>query len=94
MLRVAGARTIVPINPQDFQVTSAESVDPVTGDISIDVGSANLPPFDATSYDVALEWYNRPGGLFAITLFQKDINAQPVDRALCPSMAAASVIAR
>jgi len=85
VLRVAGARTIVPINPQDFQVTSAIDIDDQSGDISVDLGSANLPPFDATSYDVALEWYNRPGGLFAVTLFQKDINAQPVDQTICPA---------
>lgn len=36
-------------------------------------GATNLKPYTADSMDMSLEWYNRPGGLFAIDVFQKKI---------------------
>ncbi|WP_163363686.1 hypothetical protein, partial [Enterobacter cloacae] len=40
-------------------------------------------------YDLSLEWYNRPGGAFAIAVYQKDIQGYvgPITdrRVLCPA---------
>jgi iron complex outermembrane receptor protein len=40
---------------------------------TVTAGNPDLDPYRATTYDLSFEWYNRPGGLFSIALFQKDI---------------------
>ena len=40
---------------------------------TIVAGATNLKPYTSDSMDLSLEWYNRPGGLFAIDFFQKKI---------------------
>ena len=40
---------------------------------TVTLGANNLKPYTSDSYDFSLEWYNRPGGLIALDLFQKRI---------------------
>ena len=40
---------------------------------TVTIGANNLKPYTSDSYDFSLEWYNRPGGLIALDLFQKRI---------------------
>ncbi|MGH6616688.1 TonB-dependent receptor [Sphingomonas sp.] len=46
------------------------ATDPV---YTVIIGATNIKPYSADSFDLSLEWYNRPGGLFAIALYQKNV---------------------
>jgi TonB-dependent receptor len=41
------------------------------------IGNPFLSPFQATNYDVSLEWYFAEGGLVSLALFSKDISNVP-----------------
>jgi TonB-dependent receptor len=43
--------------------------------LSASAGNPNLKPFEATQYDVSLEWYFQDEGLLSATLYYKDINS-------------------
>ena len=91
-LRLAAYNTFV--RPQARDITPATVItDPADGaatpTYNVVLGSADLKPYTAHSYDLALEWYNRPNGLVALTLFQKDVKGivgaiRDVGR-LCPA---------
>jgi outer membrane receptor protein involved in Fe transport len=36
-------------------------------------GNLDLEPYEADSYDVSLEWYNRPDSLIALAVYKKKI---------------------
>lgn len=55
----------VPIAP-----ATVPSADPI---YTVVIGANRLKPYTADSYDVSFEWYNRPGGIFALAVFRKDI---------------------
>ncbi|WP_347302851.1 TonB-dependent receptor [Croceibacterium sp. TMG7-5b_MA50] len=44
---------------------------------SLTIGNPQLAPFRATNYDLSVEWYFAPGGLFSVALFNKDIGSFP-----------------
>lgn len=79
VLRVAYYKTYVRPQPRDITPISSiqepqnltPPVDPV---YTIVIGSTSLKPYTADSYDLSLEWYNRPGGLFAVAAYQKDVD--------------------
>jgi len=76
VLRAAYYQTYVRPQPRDnVPVTSVLTPDPavVNSPYTITLGSTSLSPYTSDAYDLALEWYNRPGGVFAISLYQKDI---------------------
>jgi TonB-dependent receptor len=79
-------RDNVPITFVQTPEILSPAVDPV---YSVQIGATHLRPYTANSFDVALEWYNRPGGLFSITAFQKNvkgyIGAITDPHILCPS---------
>ncbi|MDB5709957.1 MAG: TonB-dependent receptor [Sphingomonas bacterium] len=78
LLRGAYYKTYVRPQPRDnVPITSVvvpealtPPVDPV---YTVTIGATNLKPYTADSFDVSLEWYNRPGGLFAIAIYQKNV---------------------
>ncbi|MCH8686207.1 TonB-dependent receptor [Pedomonas mirosovicensis] len=41
------------------------------------IGNPQLSPFRSTNFDVSVEWYFAPGGLFSIAGFSKDIGSFP-----------------
>ena len=93
LLRGAYYKTYVRPQPRDnVPVTSVQLPDTsIAGNPTyiVSIGATNLKPYTADSFDVALEWYNRPGGLFAISLYQKNIKGYIgpiVNRSvLCPA---------
>jgi len=92
-LLVRGAAYKTYVRPQPRQFTPATIVgNPVNGVYSVTLGNPGLKPYDATSFDVSAEWYNRPNGIISLAGFQKRITgliAQISDpRQLCPTDAA------
>ncbi|MBI0476367.1 TonB-dependent receptor [Sphingomonas sp. MA1305] len=92
VLRGAAYRTYV--RPQPRQFTPATIVgNPVNGVYSVTLGNPDLKPYDATSFDVSVEWYNRPNGIVSLAAFQKRITGligQVTDPTrLCPADASA-----
>lgn len=94
LLRLAYYKTYVRPQPRDNVPTTyvqlpealTPPVDPV---YTVQVGASDLKPYTANSYDASLEWYNRPGGIFAVAVYQKDIQGYigPITdpNILCPS---------
>nr|WP_299914159.1 TonB-dependent receptor [Sphingomonas bacterium] len=93
LLRGAYYETYVRPQPRDnVPVTSVQSPDPAAAGVpvyNVTIGAINLKPYTADSFDLSLEWYNRPGGLFAIAVYQKNVKGYigPItDRSvLCPT---------
>ncbi len=44
---------------------------------TLTVGNPKLSPFRGKAYDIAAEWYFRPGGLISLAYFRKDISSYP-----------------
>ena len=72
VLRFADYKTFV--RPQPRNLTPATAVSSNSTGYSISYGGYNLKPYSADSQDLSLEWYNRPGGLFSIDVYQKFIH--------------------
>jgi len=93
VLRGAYYQTYVRPQPRDnVPATSVQIPDPAvvgTPTYNVIIGATNLSPYTADSYDLSLEWYNRPGGAFAVAVYQKDIQGYvgPITdrRVLCPT---------
>ena len=62
------------VRPQPRNLTPATAVINTANGFSISYGGFNLKPYTADNFDLALEWYNRSNGLFAIDLYQKYIH--------------------
>ncbi|MDC7684552.1 TonB-dependent receptor [Asticcacaulis sp. BYS171W] len=58
-------------------------------DTSVRIGNNKLKPYLADSYDLSVEWYNRPGGVISLAYFKKIITGRVVATSdpaiLCPS---------
>ena len=79
VLRMAYYKTYVRPQPRDTgPISSIQEpqalVPPVDPVYTIAIGATGLQPYTANSYDLSLEWYNRPGGLFAAAIYQKDVD--------------------
>ena len=73
MLRGAAYRTYV--RPQPWNFTPVTLITPPTSGTvyTVTLGNPDLQPYLATSYDISLEWYNRPNGMVALDVFQKRV---------------------
>ncbi|MDG2520331.1 TonB-dependent receptor [Caulobacter segnis] len=79
VLRFAAYSTYVRPQPRDIVPTSfvqepinlTPPVDPV---YTVTIGATGLKPYTSDSFDLSLEWYNRPGGLIAIAAYRKEIS--------------------
>lgn len=99
VLRFAAYSTYVRPQPRDTVPTtgvlSPEPTDTVpttyytNPSYNVTLGATNLKPYTSDSFDLSLEWYNRPGGLVALDVFEKKIKGYigPITDAnvLCPS---------
>jgi TonB-dependent receptor len=94
VMRLAYYKTYVRPQPRDSAPTTAvqvpqDLVPPVDPVYTITIGATGLKPYTSNSYDLSLEWYNRPGGLFAVAAYQKDVDDYigPItdQGVLCPS---------
>ncbi|MET0336666.1 MAG: TonB-dependent receptor, partial [Caulobacter sp.] len=79
VLRFAAYSTYVRPQPRDIVPTSfvQEPINltpPVDQIYTVTIGATGLKPYTSDSYDVSLEWYNRPGGLIAIAAYRKEIS--------------------
>lgn len=45
----------------------------VNGAVTISEGNPDLKAMESNNFDIQLEWYNDKGGLYSVSLFQKDI---------------------
>ncbi len=81
------------VRPQPRNLTPSTTVSTNSTDYAIQYGGVDLKPYSATSQDLSLEWYNRPGGLFAVAAYRKVIRnlISPETRLsrLCPADASA-----
>jgi TonB-dependent receptor len=92
VMRFAAYKTFVRPQPRQTSPATVVAGSTATG-YTVTLGNLELNPYTANSYDVSLEWYNRPNGLFAIDFFQKDvkgiITAVTDKSTICPSDATA-----
>jgi len=91
-LLVRGAAYKTYVRPQPRQFTPATIVgNPVNGVYSVTLGNPDLKPYDSTSLDLSVEWYNRPNGIISLAGFQKRITGLIASindpRRLCPTNA-------
>lgn len=77
------------VRPQPRNLTPATTVSTNSTGYAIQYGGYDLKPYSAKSQDLSLEWYNRPGGLFAVAGYRKVIRnlISPETRLsrLCPA---------
>lgn len=52
--------------------------------IQVNLPGSNVKPYEASMYDISLEWYNREGSAISVGVFQKDITGWFKRRDLCP----------
>ena len=92
VMRGSYSRTMAPPNP--FTLSAGNSVtethasnDPTSPLTKITQGfdKSQLEPFEADSYDIVAEWYNRPGSSFHIGAFAKVISNAYVEHVDCPA---------
>jgi len=86
--RAAAYKTYVRPQPRQFSPVTVVA-GPTNGVYSLTLGNKDLKPYDATSFDLSLEWYNRPGGIISVAAFQKRITGLITTisdpKVLCPS---------
>ncbi|MEJ2814143.1 TonB-dependent receptor [Caulobacter sp. CCG-8] len=79
ILRFAAYSTYVRPQPRDtvpttyvqVPVTLTTPIDPV---YTVTIGATDLKPYTSDSFDLSLEWYNRPGGLISVAAYRKRID--------------------
>jgi len=88
VLRGAAYRTYVRPQPRQFTPVTIVN-NPVNGVYNVTLGNPDLKPYEGTSFDGSLEWYNRPNGIIAVAAFQKRVTgliSQITDpKRLCPA---------
>jgi len=70
-VRGAAYRTFV--RPQPRQVSPTTLVASTANGFNVTFGSLGLHPYEADSYDISLEWYNRADSLIALAAYKKKI---------------------
>jgi TonB-dependent receptor len=87
VVRAAAYKTFV--RPQPRQVSPVTLVAPTASGFNVTYGNLTLHPYDADSYDISLEWYNRTDSLIALAAYQKKITGlvgpQTDINVLCPA---------
>jgi len=77
------------ISPAQILNNSLSSGSVSVYDVSVAIGNNSLKPYLAESFDLSLEWYNRPNGLISLAYFRKNITgriATTTDPSIiCPS---------
>jgi TonB-dependent receptor len=71
VLRFAAYKTYV--RPQPRNVSPTTQVSGTSPNFTVVIGNVDIKPYTANSYDLSLEWYNRPNGLIAFDVYQKDV---------------------
>lgn len=80
---------VTRISPSPILNASLSTPSVSVYDTSVRIGNNKLQPYLADSYDLSLEWYNRPGGMVSLAYFKKIITGRVVATSdpaiLCPS---------
>ncbi|WP_121119550.1 TonB-dependent receptor [Croceibacterium ferulae] len=88
VVRAAAYRTYVRPQPRQFSPITVVGA-PNNGVISLALGNPELEPYNSTSLDLSIEWYNRPNSLISLAAFQKRITGLIATvndpTVLCPS---------
>ncbi|ESQ86522.1 hypothetical protein ABAC460_23255 [Asticcacaulis sp. AC460] len=88
VLRLGAYQTFVRPNPRDISPLTT-TVTSTTDGYTVALGRVDIEPYTSDSYDLSLEWYNRPGGLIAFAIYKKEIlgqiQAETRDAVLCPA---------
>lgn len=91
VVRAAAYKTFV--RPQPRQVSPATLVAPTANGFNVTFGNLTLHPYEADSYDISLEWYNRADSMIALAAYKKKITGlvgpQTDINVLCPADATA-----
>jgi TonB-dependent receptor len=91
VIRGAAYKTFV--RPQPRQVSPITLVTPNASGFGVTFGNLGLQPYEADSYDLSLEWYNRADSLIALAAYKKKITGligpQTDIDVLCPADATA-----
>lgn len=89
VLRAAAYKSYVRPQPLQFSPSTVVSAPSTNGVYTVTLGNPDLEPYDATSFDLSAEWYNRPDSLVSLAAFSKRITGLigPItDRnLLCPA---------
>lgn len=96
VIRGAAYRTFV--RPQPRQVSPITVVSSTASGFSVTFGNLDLDPYEADSFDVSIEWYNRTDSLIALAAYKKKITGligpQTDINVLCPADATALGLGR
>ena len=86
--RAAAYRSYVRPQPLQFSPSTVVSA-PTNGAYAVTLGNPSLQPYEADSFDISAEWYNRADSIISLAGFQKEITgliATITDpRRLCPA---------
>ncbi|UDF05695.1 TonB-dependent receptor [Asticcacaulis sp. AND118] len=94
VMRFAAYQTYVRPQPRDtvpitFVQTPVDQTPPVDPIYTVTIGATDLKPYTADSLDLSFEWYNRPGGMVALALYEKKVDGYigPItdQSVLCPA---------
>jgi TonB-dependent receptor len=72
VIRAAAYKSYVRPQPLQFSPSTVVSA-PNNGVYSVTLGNPNLKPYDAESFDISAEWYNRADSIVSLAGFQKEI---------------------
>ncbi|WP_311268088.1 TonB-dependent receptor [Sphingobium sp. WCS2017Hpa-17] len=75
----------VVTRPSLGNLTPGGSVDGFNYRVSF--GNPFLDPFQATAYDVAVEWYFAPQSVFSVAAFKKDVQSFPISQTITGTFA-------
>jgi TonB-dependent receptor len=79
VLRFAAYSTYVRPQPRDivpttYVQTPTDLTPPIDPVYTVTIGATGLKPYTSDSFDMSLEWYNRPGGLVSLAAYRKKID--------------------
>ncbi len=83
VLRTAYYEGISRPNVAAFRPNGSTNVGDRT--INIRIADTELLPFEADSFDLSLNWYNRQGSVISLGFFQKDVRDQSDLERICPA---------
>ncbi|MFT3996471.1 MAG: TonB-dependent receptor [Asticcacaulis sp.] len=94
VMRFAAYQTYVRPQPRDtvpttYVQTPVDQTPPVDPVYTVTIGATDIKPYTADSLDLSFEWYNRPGGLVALAMYEKKVDGYigPItdQNILCPA---------
>ncbi|WP_076542265.1 TonB-dependent receptor [Shewanella sp. UCD-KL21] len=85
LLRFAYGQSLV--RPDLRAANPSASFNYIPGLTTVSLPGVGIKPFEAESFDLSLEWYNRPGSSISFAVFQKEIENLFDSQSICDSSA-------